>query len=1711
MRVDVNTGIFRCTVCGEQVNQANRSDINEHPTLKVLVCKKCLEYYGDGALSQDEDRTAKYCRWCADGGDLILCTTCPNGFCMKCLKRNLGRTMLQKFRTAEEWKCLVCEPYPLKELHAMLCLIQEYHQFHTKRLGKGMKKFRPGFKQTLKKLQELRAEKKKKGFTDEMVEESYHNVERCMTSYGKDATRIYLKWQDSDHGKEATASTLKKLQMLLDITRKNLDRVGQELERTLVKCEPDALQLFNAMNLPNGIVEESSSTSLSDSSEEGRKRKKRKKKVMKKEDGKSKKVEKVKSGRKEVLDKGSEKQTVSDGEEMITGGNSEERGQREPHVESVTVKAEPLNIEAEDCFVQSPTTIIPDSLELLPGVEDATNSVISRIPDTEEDQVGQVTMDIMKGEDDDQGTTQSMMEIDAELISQDSEETEDGESGPTQSINFDCEVIFHDSDEELRMKEMAQEPCEMENVGSLDLSEKHPDVSDEERWQTMTARKALEDILADSNEADIGESKMQKRRKKMVRTKGNKQEIELNCEKWDDMEMEPSGKEDEGETKESEKSKEKSEKKEEEISGEKLVSQEHESREDLGRRDSTSTFSSDDEDSDSDTSFLKVKLKKKKKRKSTESRTKKQLSSEVQVMLKRLPHRVFQDDPILASDYITDEEQKKKQSPSLKQRMKTLLKSVTVEKKVLEDEDDEGIEEDQGKQRKKGSRGKKKSLKKDRESGDGWSSDLDEDDADAGIDVKTLDGVLMQGFQGPQVFKEQLSLTEVNRKILNDLLKSSDNSDTESEGEQEGKKVQKKKVGLEGDKMGKDDEVPVEIKEEAPVGVKEEAIEVDNENVKEESLQRKHKFKKEKSAAVREALHLLRIKFSDTDTSEEEKKCQKLEKAREKKKQDYEGSFFSPGRKRKQQILDSSDPDSGSDKSHEPKAKRKKAIEESDDSSIQLASPSPVADSDEEDNDVTEIVSSQSNDSPSKDRRKNIHKILKDSQLKVTTQDANREERERLARISEKQKLFNEVMLQELEEVVNSSQEKGDLILDFDRETKESLVEVHSKLVQKLKPHQREGIQFMFDACIESVKRKNQEGVHGGGCILGHCMGLGKTLQKGPVRPAGGSYDPGEERTYDLPVVAFLHTVLTCEALGFKTALVLCPYNTVLNWDQEFKMWLERQGLNEFDIFNIANSQCLKYGHSEKNADMRMYHVRRWHQDGGVMIMGYDKFRLLANPNNKKLKERHRKLYKDAFMDPGPDLVVCDEGHILKNEKSLNFRILSQIKTRRRIVLTGTPLQNNLKEYHCMIQFVKPNLLGTMREFTNRFMNPIENGQHSDSTEADVNIMRRRAHVLHDLLKGCVQRKDYGELAQFLPPKLEYVVSVRLSPIQIALYQHYLENNSRFRARQRGGGTSLFSDFQRMWEDDGDDEQGSLKDFVVSDEDSDSSSSSTQSSATSRENTPEDDDIQILNEPNGEEEEVAKNSQNEEKKEEEEDQSLWWEKIIKESGLDVESFALSGKMMLLADILRSCEIIGDKVLVFTQSLLCLDLVEQLLQFLDSHRVEPSLVLQPEIDLEKAAEIPHETETVAAKEGEQDEENDLLEWTGGSWVQGADYFRIDGTTPVDTRKRITAVINDAKNYRARLLLVSTKAGGLGINLVGANRVVILDASWNPSHDVQALFRVYRFGQQKPVYIYRFFAKVLCLPPNHPLVQLSVDSFDDIVDGLEDFSSQRLFDF
>lgn len=154
----------------------------------------------------------------------------------------------------------------------------------------------------------------------------------------------------------------------------------------------------------------------------------------------------------------------------------------------------------------------------------------------------------------------------------------------------------------------------------------------------------------------------------------------------------------------------------------------------------------------------------------------------------------------------------------------------------------------------------------------------------------------------------------------------------------------------------------------------------------------------------------------------------------------------------------------------------------------------------------------------------------------------------------------------------------------------------------------------------------------------------------------------------------------------------------------------------------------------------------------------------------KELSSDQKKI-KEIFINPGPDLIVCDEGHLLKNDKTSISDALSHVRTKRKIVLTGTPLQNNLDEYFCMVNVVKPDLLGTRQEFTNRFVNPIMNGQYANSNSKDINLMKRRTHVLHNLLDGVFHRADLSVLTPFLEPKEEYVVYIRLSDVQIRLYK----------------------------------------------------------------------------------------------------------------------------------------------------------------------------------------------------------------------------------------------------------------------------------------------------------------------------------------------------
>ncbi|XP_010071189.1 PREDICTED: transcriptional regulator ATRX [Pterocles gutturalis] len=732
-------------------------------------------------------------------------------------------------------------------------------------------------------------------------------------------------------------------------------------------------------------------------------------------------------------------------------------------------------------------------------------------------------------------------------------------------------------------------------------------------------------------------------------------------------------------------------------------------------------------------------------------------------------------------------------------------------------------------------------------------------------------------------------------------------------------------------------------------------------------------------------------------------------------------------------------------RSYKQKKKRRR-IKVQEDSSSENNNKS---NSENEDNDDSK--------SPGKGRKK-IRKIIKDDKLRTETQNALKEEEERRKRIAERERERDK--LREVIEIEDASPLKcpitTKLVLDEDEETKEPLVQVHRRIVTRLKPHQVDGVQFMWDCCCESVKKTKTS--PGSGCILAHCMGLGKTLQ----------------------VVSFLHTVLLCDKLDFRTALVVCPLNTALNWLNEFEKWQE--GLEDEEKLEVCELATVK------RPQERSYMLQRWQDEGGVMIIGYEMYRNLAqgrNVKSRKLKE----IFNKALVDPGPDFVVCDEGHILKNEASAVSKAMNSIRSRRRIILTGTPLQNNLIEYHCMVNFIKENLLGSIKEFRNRFINPIQNGQCADSTMVDVRVMKKRAHILYEMLAGCVQRKDYTALTKFLPPKYEYVLEVRMTSIQCKLYQYYLDHLTGVGGGNEGGrgkaGAKLFQDFQmlsRIWthpwclqldyiskENKGYFDEDSMDDFIASDSDETSMSLSSDDYAKKKKSkgkkvrkecsssgSGSDNDVEVIKvwnsrsrgggEGNAEENNPPSVTKSDEGKATSSSNPGspapdWYKDFVTDA--DAEVLEHSGKMVLLFEILRMAEELGDKVLVFSQSLISLDLIEDFLELANREKTEKE---KPPI-----------------YKGE------------GKWFRNIDYYRLDGSTTAQSRKKWAEEFNDETNVRGRLFIISTKAGSLGINLVAANRVIIFDASWNPSYDIQSIFRVYRFGQSKPVFVYRFLAQ------------------------------------
>lgn len=199
---------------------------------------------------------------------------------------------------------------------------------------------------------------------------------------------------------------------------------------------------------------------------------------------------------------------------------------------------------------------------------------------------------------------------------------------------------------------------------------------------------------------------------------------------------------------------------------------------------------------------------------------------------------------------------------------------------------------------------------------------------------------------------------------------------------------------------------------------------------------------------------------------------------------------------------------------------------------------------------------------------------------------------------------------------------------------------------------------------------------------------------------------------------------------------------------------------NDFPIKILLNVNHILFSTSDR--DYREFDIAEWHVRGGVLIMSYDTFQNIA-------KKRNEVMYK-SLIRPGPDILVCDEGHRLAKNTNQTSKWVNDVRTKFRIVVTGTPISNRLDEIYNLVNFVRPNYFVASKIFNKLFKEPIENGQFINSSPAAVNLMRNRSFVLNTKLKPVLQRMNISVLKLEIGKKHEFALYIQLTDKQVELY-----------------------------------------------------------------------------------------------------------------------------------------------------------------------------------------------------------------------------------------------------------------------------------------------------------------------------------------------------
>ncbi|KAL3629110.1 hypothetical protein CASFOL_026332 [Castilleja foliolosa] len=304
--------------------------------------------------------------------------------------------------------------------------------------------------------------------------------------------------------------------------------------------------------------------------------------------------------------------------------------------------------------------------------------------------------------------------------------------------------------------------------------------------------------------------------------------------------------------------------------------------------------------------------------------------------------------------------------------------------------------------------------------------------------------------------------------------------------------------------------------------------------------------------------------------------------------------------------------------------------------------------------------------------------------------------------------------------------------------SKGTVFDLIPKADKELYQHQLEGFEFLWKNIagdIETDKLQTLPAKGGRGCIISHAPGTGKTRL----------------------TIVFLQTFMklypTCRPV------IIAPQGMLLTWEQEFKKW----DVNiMFHNLNKINSN---------NTHSRLVELRKWMMGGGILGISYRLFTELAGGKNDTMKK---------ILVELPGLLVLDEGHNPRNEKSRMFRALSKVKTRRRVMLSGTPFQNNCVELCNTLCLVNPifskqitSTSGRKRKWIDEWSSLTSFIGKGSNINDDFKLKKLRS-----MIEPFVHINNGGILEKTLPGKRDFLILLKPTDLQKKLL---LQNNAELR------------------------------------------------------------------------------------------------------------------------------------------------------------------------------------------------------------------------------------------------------------------------------------------------------------------------------------------